>query len=77
MKLSFAVSTSPTKFKALTHTSNLEENLKRLSSLGYDGVELAIRDPDIVDINNIAQSVKKYNLEVPTIATARLLLKKD
>ena len=71
MKLSFVLSTSPTKFKALTQTSNLEGSLKRLSSLGYDGVELAISDPDIVDIKNLVRLVNKYNLDVPAIATGQ------
>lgn len=71
MKLAFVISTAPTRFKALTQTSNLEESLRTFSKLGYDGVELAIRDPDMTDVKNLVRLVTKYNLEVPAIATGQ------
>ena len=49
MKLSIVLSTQPAQFQAATFKGDLETNLARIAALGYDGVELAIRDPQLVD----------------------------
>ena len=45
MKLSIVLSTQQAQFQAATFKGDLETNLARIAALGYDGVELAIRDP--------------------------------
>ena len=44
MKLSIVLSTQPAQFQAATFKGDLETNLAQIASLGYNGVELAIRD---------------------------------
>ena len=39
--------------------------------MGYDGVELAIRDPRLVDLDELEQAVHKHNLLVPAIGTGQ------
>ena len=48
-KLSIVLSVQPAAFQAATFKGELEANLSRIAGLGYDGVELAIRDPSLVD----------------------------
>lgn len=71
MKLSIVISLQPTKFSALALQENLERNLKLISTLGYDGVELAVRNPEAVDIAGIEKMVRKFGLAVPAIGTGQ------
>jgi len=71
MNLSIVLSTQPAQFQAATFKGDLEANLKRIAALGYDGVELAIRDPRLVDLDDLEQLVRKYNLSVPAVGTGQ------
>jgi sugar phosphate isomerase/epimerase len=71
MKLSIVLSTQPAQFQAATFKGNLEANLKHIAALGYDGVELAIRDPGLVDLERLAQQVAGLGLSVPAIGTGQ------
>lgn len=71
MKKSIVVSTQPTKFSALAFKENLEKNIKKIAQLGFDGVELAVRDPNVLDMEEISSLVKESQLEVPAIGTGQ------
>jgi 5-keto-L-gluconate epimerase len=71
MNLSVVLSTQPAKFQAATFKGDLETNLARVASLGYNGVELAIRDPSLLDLNSLDQAVQKHLLRVPAIGTGQ------
>lgn len=71
MKLSFVISTQSTKFKAALFNKNLEENIKKISNLGYNGVELAVRDPNTLDVGKLKDLIDFHNLEVPAIGTGQ------
>ncbi len=71
MKLSIVLSTQPAQFQAATFKGDLDANLARIASLGYDGVELAIRDPKLIDLGELDRLVRKYNLVVPAIGTGQ------
>jgi sugar phosphate isomerase/epimerase len=71
MKLSIVLSTQQAQFQAATFKGDLEVNLARIAALGYDGVELAIRDPKLVDVDALEMLVNKYNLRVPAIGTGQ------
>jgi 5-keto-L-gluconate epimerase len=71
MNLSIVLSTQPAQFQAATFKGDLETNLAQIASLGYDGVELAIRDPKLIDLAQLDSLVRKYNLHVPAIGTGQ------
>ena len=71
MNLSIVLSTQPAQFQAATFKGDLEINLARIAALGYNGVELAIRDPKLVDSQQLSKLVGKYNLQVPAIGTGQ------
>lgn len=71
MKLSIVLSTQPAQFQAATFKGDLETNLRRISALGYDGVELAIRDPKLVDLDKLEQLTRACKLSVPAIGTGQ------
>ena len=71
MNLSIVLSTQPAQFQAATFKGDLDNNLARIASLGYNGVELAIRDPKLIDAQQLYNLVGKYNLQVPAIGTGQ------
>lgn len=71
MKLSIVLSTQPAQFQAATFKGDLETNLARIAALGYDGVELAIRDPKLVDLDELERLTRSCGLSVPAIGTGQ------
>jgi len=71
MKKSIVVSTPEAKFSALAFKEDFAKSIKKVAELGYEGVELAVRDPNKVDGKKISKLVKSYRLEVPAIGTGQ------
>jgi 5-keto-L-gluconate epimerase len=71
MKLSIVLSTQPAQFQAATFKGDLETNLQRIAELGYDGVELAIRDPQLVDLDKLERLIEACKLSIPAIGTGQ------
>lgn len=71
MKLSIVLSIQPAQFQAVPFKGDLEQNLRQIAALGYDGVELAIRDPKLVDPDQLESLVNSFNLAVPAIGTGQ------
>jgi len=71
MKKSIVISTQQTKFSALAFKEDLKENIKKVSEFGFDGVELAVRDPKYLDKEKVIQLINDYHLEVPAIGTGQ------
>lgn len=74
MKLGIVISTHPTGFSAVIHGKNLEQSIKQSAQMGYDGVELAVRDPDLVDEGRLRKYIRSLELEVPAIGTGQAFL---
>ena len=71
MKLSIVVSAQPSSFSALAYKGNLAENIAKIAALGYDGVELAVRDPKLLDSAFLATILKEHHLPVPALGTGQ------
>ncbi len=71
MKLSIVLSTQPAQFQAATFKGDLQTNLQRIADLGYDGVELAIRDPQLVNYDELDGLIRSCKLSVPAIGTGQ------
>jgi 5-keto-L-gluconate epimerase len=71
LKLSIVLSTQPAQFQAATFKGDLQANLGRIAALGYDGVELAIRDPQLVNMDELEEFIQANNLAVPAIGTGQ------
>jgi sugar phosphate isomerase/epimerase len=74
MKLSIVLSLQPTRFSDLAYQGNPEEHFQKLKTLGYDGVELAIRDPSLLDWDRLEEKVRISGLDVPAIGTGQAYL---
>lgn len=71
MKFSIVLSTQPSSFSALAYKGNLAENIAKIKALGYDGVELAVRDPGQLDFDFLTSVLRKNNLPVPALGTGQ------
>lgn len=71
MKLSIVLSTQPASFSALAYKGELQSNIAKIAALGYDGVELAVRDPGLLDVEHIKQILQNHNLDVPAVGTGQ------
>jgi len=71
MKFSIVLSTQPSSFSALAYKGNLAGNIAKIKQLGYDGVELAVRNPDQLDFDFLASILKEHNLPVPALGTGQ------
>ena len=65
------VSTPDAKFSALALKEDFKDSLRKVSELGYDAVELAVRDPKMIDANEITKLLQQYHLTVPAIGTGQ------
>ena len=66
-----AVSTPGARFSALAVKENFRDSIRKVAELGYDAVELHIRDPHTVDADEIENLLQQYRLPVPTIGTGQ------
>jgi sugar phosphate isomerase/epimerase len=71
MKLSFAISIQETDFGYITKNMKWQVSMKLLADLGYDGVELGIRNPETVDKVLLEKVLNKYRLQLSAIGTGQ------
>jgi sugar phosphate isomerase/epimerase len=75
VKLSLVVSVEETAFDAVAVRGGWEPAVVHLARLGYDGVELAIRDPAAVDVGRVEAVVGEAALAVPALGTGQAYLR--
>jgi sugar phosphate isomerase/epimerase len=71
MKTSIVLSTHAAKFNAVAFKGDFESNVRTIAELGYDGVELAIRDPNLIDADALLATTGAHGLSVPAIGTGQ------
>ena len=73
MKLSIVLSTHAAQFQAVAFKGDFESNVAKIAGWGYDGVELAIRDPRLVPggADELLRVVSAHGLAIPAIGTGQ------
>jgi len=71
MKHSVVLSTHAASFDAVALKGDFQANVAKIAGWGYDGVELAIRDPRLVDAAELERVVGGHGLAVPAIGTGQ------
>jgi sugar phosphate isomerase/epimerase len=56
---------------ALAFKEDLEKSIKKVAKLGFNGAELAVRNPKDLKVENVINLIKENNLEVPAIGTGQ------
>ncbi len=72
MNLSIVLSVQAATFSALAYKGRWAENIRKIRSLGYDGVELAVRDPDTLDVPLLQSLIAAQRLAVPALGTGQV-----
>lgn len=68
---SIVLSTQATSFNAVALKGDFERNLAKIAGWGYDGVELAVGNPDLLDWEQLAGMTRAHDLIVPAIGTGQ------
>ncbi|MEN6479295.1 MAG: 5-keto-L-gluconate epimerase [Anaerolineales bacterium] len=71
MKLSIVLSTQPAQFQAVAFKGDLAGNIARIASWGYDGVEVAVRQPKMLDVDGLLALTAQHGLAIPAIGTGQ------
>jgi 5-keto-L-gluconate epimerase len=71
LPLAIAASTHPAQFEAIAYKGELEATVAEIAALGFDGVELAIRDPALVRADELVAMIGRHGLAVPAISTGQ------
>jgi sugar phosphate isomerase/epimerase len=71
MKTAIVLSTHAARFNAVAFKGDFEANIAKIAAWGYNGVELAIRDPRSIDADALLTTVDRHGLEVPAIGTGQ------
>ena len=71
MKISIVLSTHAAQFTAVAFKGDLESSVAKIANMGYDGVEFAIRDPKLVNSDELERIVSAPGLVVPAIGTGQ------
>ena len=71
MKLSIVLSTQAAQFQAVAFKGDFKANVAKIAGWGYDGVELAIRDPKLVDADELVRVVSAHGMKIPAIGTGQ------
>ena len=74
MKYSLVISTTDASFDALAFKGDLMKGVKMARELGYDAVEIAIRDPESVDVKTLMDLLEKEAMKVSAIGTGQAFL---
>lgn len=74
MKLSLVISVEDTGFDAVAMRGRWEESIRMAAALGYDGVEIAVRDPARVDAATLDRVVRDAGVAISAIGTGQAYL---
>ncbi|MFN8453951.1 MAG: TIM barrel protein [Anaerolineae bacterium] len=71
MRLSIVLSTHAAQFQAVAFKGDFETNVAKIAGYGYEGVELAIRDPKLINAGELEALIQTHKLLVPAIGTGQ------
>jgi len=74
MKSAFVISVSATAFAAIAPAGDLDKNFAFLAGLGFEGVEIGVRDPALVEAERIRELAQKHGLAIAAIGTGQALV---
>jgi sugar phosphate isomerase/epimerase len=73
VRLAYTISVSQTRFAAVA-AADVQATIPALAGLGFDGVEMAIRDPGHVDVEALAAAAERSGIAVPAVGTGQAYL---
>jgi RpiB/LacA/LacB family sugar-phosphate isomerase len=74
-KIGIALSPEISTFSPLMFAGNLRDGLDNAQKLGFDGVELSLRDPGNIELDKLTTLLTEHNLKAKAIATGQSYLR--
>jgi 5-keto-L-gluconate epimerase len=71
LRFAMAASTHDAQFEAIAYKGELESTVAEIADLGFDGVELAVRDPGLIRSDELVEVIGRHGLSVPAISTGQ------
>jgi sugar phosphate isomerase/epimerase len=72
MRYGIVISVSKTKFGPVVFREDLKNNMLQASKIGYDAIELAVKNPGEVNVDEVKGLLEKHNLIIPVIGTGQI-----
>lgn len=72
MKTAVTIAGENAKDSAFVVWRGFEESIKKASEYGYDGIELALKGADDIDVEDLRRWLKEYKMEVSCITTGQV-----
>lgn len=70
-KLSAVATLSSTRFDAVALRGSAKESIRAVKRIGFDGVELAVRDPSAIDVDELVRVLDDAQMPVAAIGTGQ------
>ena len=77
MKIAITVSTKDAYSEAMVVFRGIEEHLRCIAELGYDGIELAVFDKSNFEAPRLKRLLSEYRLQVPVLSTGQIYTFQD
>ncbi len=74
MRTSYAVSLQKTGFQAVAFQQSVQPLLQNIKELGFSGIELAVRDPSLLDWEELETTLDTVGLPVCALGTGQAFL---
>ncbi|MCS7174989.1 5-keto-L-gluconate epimerase [Pseudothermotoga sp.] len=74
MKLALVLSTVDAAFDALAFKGDLTKGAMMAKDIGYDAVEIAIRDPKVIDVAQLKSLLDELRMDVVAVGTGQAYL---
>ena len=72
MKIAVAIATADAMPSAFVVFRGIGESIEKAAKLGYDGVELALKSKEQIDLQEVKSQLAYYGLSVPTISSGQV-----
>ncbi len=73
MKIGAAITTGNAKFGPIIYRGDILESIEKLSKIGYEGVEISLRDPKIIKRNELKEVLKEQKMTLTALGTGQVV----
>lgn len=72
MYFSIVISATKTNFGPIVFRDNLETNIIKAKNIGFDGIELAVKCSELIDVKKLKNILEEINIKIIAIGTGQI-----
>jgi 5-keto-L-gluconate epimerase len=72
MKYAIVISVSKTSFGPIVFREDLKKNIIKAKKIGYNGVELAVKKPELINVNEVKKIIEETDISILAVGTGQL-----